>query len=226
MEGWLTKKGHLFKTWKRRWFVLDTSKGFVLNYYEKENKKSLKGTYILSGSSHITRTDDERGHSNLFVLHATGSGGDELVMSADSPEEMQDWITGTEHIIRMCKETIERADSPQLSLSPAAYPSPAPVTHASLSRIGNGDIATALASFPKHGLTLAGLHEFISLCGGPGELLELTTTEVCEKFVKRQTASSKQSYCSKLHCAGSNKVGIATHFIRSVFYVVVKFYIC
>ena len=196
--------------------MLDTTKGFVLNYYEKENKKHTKGTYILSSSSHITLEDDEKGHCNLFVLHATGSGGDELMMSADSPEEMQDWIAGIEQVIRMCRETIERGDSPRLSLSPSPAPSPSsslspvvPATHTSLSRAG--------ASFPKHGVTLAGLHEFVTLCGGPGELLELTTAEVCDKFVKRQTASSKQSYCSKLLCAGSDKVGIATHFIRYIF---------
>lgn len=36
--GWLTKQGHQFKTWKRRWFILKNTK---LSYYKKPQVHSF-----------------------------------------------------------------------------------------------------------------------------------------------------------------------------------------
>jgi hypothetical protein len=38
--------------------------------------------------------------------------------------------------------------------------------------------------FPKHGVRLSFYQEFIDLCGGRSNLEGLTTTEVCERYVK------------------------------------------
>lgn len=101
MEGWLVKKGHNFKTWQKRYFVLEKHR---LSYYEKDNKKNLKGTYILSASAHISKIPDEGSHKFLFVLHAEGSGGSYLVMSAANVEDLAQWENGINGMINLYKK--------------------------------------------------------------------------------------------------------------------------
>eukprot|EP01038_Epipyxis_sp_PR26KG_P012867 gene12867-17243_t len=52
--------------------------------------------------------------------------------------------------------------------------------------------------FPKDGVTLAVFDLFINQCGGEAELKNLSTTEVCENFLKPFTFESHSSYCQKL----------------------------
>jgi hypothetical protein len=90
LEGWLHKKGHLFKTWKLRWFVLER---YRLSYYVDDKKKQLKGTYVLDAKSFIETVPDQRSIKYLFVLYAIGSGGDALTMAANSPSEVDTWVS-------------------------------------------------------------------------------------------------------------------------------------
>lgn len=70
--------------------------------------------------------------------------------------------------------------------------------------------------FPKLGSKLSVFDDFIARCGGREALVDKTTTEVCEQFLKPMTAASGgQSYCDFLiaegRCAGA--VQKATVFI-------------
>lgn len=47
---------------------------------------------------------------------------------------------------------------------------------------------------PKHGVVLSYLNDFIALCGGRAALTGLTTTDVCNQFVKKWTEVQKCSY--------------------------------
>lgn len=52
-EGWCTKLGEVFKTWKKRWFVLE---GTMLRYYsDNTNNKILKGEIELKPEYEIKR---------------------------------------------------------------------------------------------------------------------------------------------------------------------------
>eukprot|EP00298_Acanthocystis_sp_HF-20_P015436 c21142_g1_i1.p1 GENE.c21142_g1_i1~~c21142_g1_i1.p1 ORF type:complete len:170 (-),score=77.39 c21142_g1_i1:37-546(-) len=55
--------------------------------------------------------------------------------------------------------------------------------------------AAPVLSFPKLGINLSVFDHFIKQCGGENNLIDLTTTDVCEKYLKPITASSKLSYC-------------------------------
>ena len=52
--------------------------------------------------------------------------------------------------------------------------------------------------FPKEGVTLDVFDQFIELAGGNKKLKKLTTTQVCNKFLKRMTKGHKESYCDQL----------------------------
>jgi hypothetical protein len=71
--------------------------------------------------------------------------------------------------------------------------------------------------FPTLGITLRGMDSFVKRCGGRASLEGLTTTDVCEQFVKPQTLSVQLSYCdSAIKEADDGSVGSAQIFIRYV----------
>ena len=67
--------------------------------------------------------------------------------------------------------------------------------------------------FPKDGVRLSGLDEFVSKCGGSAALNGLTTTDVCNQYLKPLTQATGKSYCEELKAAGDPAVGTATVFI-------------
>lgn len=52
--------------------------------------------------------------------------------------------------------------------------------------------------FNLEGIPLTAILEFIEQCGGRDQLINLTTSDVCEKYLKPLTKLSNQSYCSYL----------------------------
>lgn len=55
LSGYLFKKGHFVKNWKKRWFVLDTSG--VLSYYKKKEDKIPVGKIILDNATLFIQLD-------------------------------------------------------------------------------------------------------------------------------------------------------------------------
>jgi hypothetical protein len=68
-------------------------------------------------------------------------------------------------------------------------------------------------TFPRYGVRLSFLNQFLQECGGRAALNNLTTTEVCDKFIKPVTKSSQSSYCEYLRVLEHEAVGEATVFI-------------
>lgn len=66
--------------------------------------------------------------------------------------------------------------------------------------------------FPKLGINLKGLREFVEKCGGKDALRGLTTSEVNANYQKLMTFSKKLSYCDLLAREGSIYVGEARAF--------------
>ena len=58
--------------------------------------------------------------------------------------------------------------------------------------------ASTAVPFPKHGVRFPAFTEFIQRCGGRDALVGLTTTDVCERFIKPFTLASASSYCDLL----------------------------
>jgi tetratricopeptide (TPR) repeat protein len=68
-------------------------------------------------------------------------------------------------------------------------------------------------TFPRYGVRLSFLDQFLEECGGRSALEDLTTTEVCERFIKPVTESSQSSYCDFLRELKHEAVSEATVFI-------------
>lgn len=91
-EGVLDKKGHVFKSWKRRDFTLD-DKG-VLTYSERG---VVKGSYSIDETSTVSATEDTEDFTNVFTL-TTQKGS--LVMSAPDTQARSNWIEVITEVIK------------------------------------------------------------------------------------------------------------------------------
>ena len=68
-------------------------------------------------------------------------------------------------------------------------------------------------AFPMDGVRLSAFDQIIEACGGRDALAHITTTQVCERFVKPATARLEASYCEMLAQWQPGAVGKATVFI-------------
>jgi tetratricopeptide (TPR) repeat protein len=68
-------------------------------------------------------------------------------------------------------------------------------------------------TFPKYGVKLSYLPQFLVDCGGHDQLVGYTTTEVCEMFIKPLTMRTQSSYCDLLRHLHHPAVEVATVFI-------------
>eukprot|EP01041_Mallomonas_annulata_P004501 gene4501-8953_t len=77
------------------------------------------------------------------------------------------------------------------------------------------DTTTNQIPFPKIGVRISVFREFITDCGGESELMNLSTTEVCERFLKPLTYADGASYCEyyRRYGADSQNVSDASVFI-------------
>lgn len=112
-EGWLWKQGGRYKSWKRRWFILNDN---CLYYFEYTTDKEPRGIIPLENIQ--VREMDDRTKANCFGLYATGSEyikacktdndgkvveGKHTVyrMSAATDTEMRDWIKAIQQSISL-----------------------------------------------------------------------------------------------------------------------------
>lgn len=81
-----------------------------------------------------------------------------------------------------------------------------------LSSARDDNLSRVSHPFPKLGINLKGMREFVQRCGGREALQSLTTAEVNAKYQKLITFANKISYCDLLASEGSTYVGQAQAF--------------
>lgn len=87
-EGFLLKRGDVNKGFQKRWFVL---KGNMLFYYEKRGDKEPAGVVILEGCT-IELSECEDVDNYAFQISFPGSATRTYILSAESQEEMENWM--------------------------------------------------------------------------------------------------------------------------------------
>eukprot|EP00033_Pygsuia_biforma_P002843 GCRY01003137.1.p1 GENE.GCRY01003137.1~~GCRY01003137.1.p1 ORF type:complete len:364 (+),score=32.71 GCRY01003137.1:125-1093(+) len=86
-DGWLEKRGHLFKTWRRRWFVLKDS---YVYYYEDPAAKQAKGFFTLKGAKFRIPLMTEKCYKENCLEIVTASKT--YYLAATSFSELHSWI--------------------------------------------------------------------------------------------------------------------------------------
>jgi pleckstrin len=87
-SGWLVKRGHVVKSWKRRWGVL--YRNGVLEYFKRDGSEKSKGSVLVAHCkcALVSTTVFRR----PFVCLVTSVVGDELVLQLASDEERAEWM--------------------------------------------------------------------------------------------------------------------------------------
>mmetsp|Transcript_17668 Transcript_17668/g.35587 ORF Transcript_17668/g.35587 Transcript_17668/m.35587 type:complete len:499 (-) Transcript_17668:473-1969(-) len=95
LSGTLTKQGHIFRTWKERWFVLE---GHLLKYYKAEgadqasgNLGELKGVVNLQNCS-VDVADASSADGKLFCFKITPMSNKIFLIKASDPTTRDKWI--------------------------------------------------------------------------------------------------------------------------------------
>jgi len=84
-DGWLTKQGGSFKSWKRRWFIL---KGDTLFYFKTQRDIEQKGHIKLDPNT--TLEDEPNQKKKFFFAVATPSR--RYLIYSDTEEQKQQWV--------------------------------------------------------------------------------------------------------------------------------------
>eukprot|EP00294_Goniomonas_avonlea_P006280 CAMPEP_0114559828 /NCGR_PEP_ID=MMETSP0114-20121206/11128_1 /TAXON_ID=31324 /ORGANISM="Goniomonas sp, Strain m" /LENGTH=462 /DNA_ID=CAMNT_0001745321 /DNA_START=12 /DNA_END=1400 /DNA_ORIENTATION=+ len=85
-EGFLTKQGGRFKSWKKRWFVLHADSK-QLSYYKNKGDKEPAGSIPVVGST-LSKADDVKAH--CFKIGA--SGARTYVIHAETQADADQWM--------------------------------------------------------------------------------------------------------------------------------------
>jgi len=84
-EGYMTKQGGSFKSWKKRYFIL---KDRMLYYYKTPKDNSFTGKIDLESNS-VVKEDPARKKPNLIAITTSNRI---FFMYPEKPEEMKEWI--------------------------------------------------------------------------------------------------------------------------------------
>lgn len=89
-NGWLIKQGGGWKTWKKRWFVLDQGQAKMFYFKREGQDRSPLGTINLMMAAHV-RAVDIKAKSKLYCFQVQ-TPSRTYYMGADCTEERQRWV--------------------------------------------------------------------------------------------------------------------------------------
>ncbi|XP_074599146.1 cytohesin steppke [Brevipalpus obovatus] len=102
-EGWLWKQGGRYKTWKRRWFILNDR---CLYYLESNNDDEPRG--IIPLENVLIREVHDKGKPNVFELYSS-SGSNDVIKACKTDGEGR-VMEGRHTVYRMSAATKEEKD--------------------------------------------------------------------------------------------------------------------
>lgn len=113
-EGFITKQGGNFKSWKRRWLVL---KGDKLYYFKTKKDGNVTGVIDITRDSFVR---PERKKESKFTF-AVGTSRRVFFMYTDNQEEMDGWINKLQQIIDRLKSGGQSAGVTQTPVNPVVH---------------------------------------------------------------------------------------------------------
>ncbi|KAL4169980.1 hypothetical protein KRP22_010889 [Phytophthora ramorum] len=154
--GWLTKQGHMWKSWKTRFFVLFSDGTFA--YYKNKGRKKIKGCMQLNDGVVSVQHVDVRVADKAYVFQIE-KGFYKLLCYCCSQFEAELWVAALRSVRRVtppCYET-------DLTATEEKAGSNAVTRHLNKIFITDKQIAKSLVQFKvnEHDHSYAAIHNFI-----------------------------------------------------------------
>lgn len=106
MGGWLTKRGHRVKNWKKRWFALHTN---TLEYSKSPKSTTPAGTIQLDDIIAVQEAEPgECEHANAFVIY---TNWDDFLCYAQNESDMEEWINTLNLTLQIREQKRELSDA-------------------------------------------------------------------------------------------------------------------
>lgn len=99
MKGYLIKRGHVRKNFKRRWFILQRTK---LTYFQSKSVLVKKGEIALDNTSEVKDVPDTKKFTYAFKLNCVVSGKPFLLL-ADTQKDKHQWMTAINKVLVLTK---------------------------------------------------------------------------------------------------------------------------
>lgn len=118
-EGKLTKQGHVVKTWKSRWFILQENKLFYFKEKPKtDNPEPPLGVILLGFCTiEVTGTNSKSKEANyqFKILQSDWNEGKDFLIQASSKSDMEDWVRALRQAkVFHTKECYTLLDTPEV----------------------------------------------------------------------------------------------------------------
>ena len=148
-DGYLTKEGGIFPSWKKRWFVLDSTG--ALSYYDDRGAGHLLRTIRVD--MYNVRVSPRSDRDHVFELYLPGVSSRVYVLSAAHSWERDAWINAIypftpDGVVKML-ETHERAALEQLETT--VFPDNQPLPKVQSARLPN--VRQSWTSYPELGVS-------------------------------------------------------------------------
>lgn len=106
MGGWLTKRGHRVKNWKKRWFALHTDR---LEYSKSPKSTTPAGTIQLDDIVAVKQADvGECEFQNAFIIYTRW---DDYVAYANNESDMEEWVNTLNLTLQIREQKRELSDA-------------------------------------------------------------------------------------------------------------------
>lgn len=105
VQGILSKKGHVVKNWRTRYFKLNFA-DFTLKYYSGEDGGALKGAYLITSQSTVTNIEDSKNVLEKFLFSLSAEKlnktkkREKLFLRASDLREKEKWISALNEAAR------------------------------------------------------------------------------------------------------------------------------
>ncbi|KAG7393615.1 Ankyrin repeat and death domain-containing protein 1B [Phytophthora pseudosyringae] len=154
--GWLTKQGHMWKSWKTRFFVLFSDGTFA--YYKNKGRKKIKGCMQLNDGVVSVQHVDIRVADKAYVFQIE-KGFYKLLCYCCSQFEAELWVTALRSVRRVAPPSYEM----DLTATEEKAGSNAVTRHLNKIFITDKQVAKSLVEFKEyeHDHSYAAIHNFI-----------------------------------------------------------------
>ncbi|POM58451.1 Ras-specific guanine nucleotide-releasing factor [Phytophthora palmivora] len=154
--GWLTKQGHMWKSWKTRFFVLFSDGTFA--YYKNKGRKKIKGCMQLNDGVVSVQHVDIRVAEKAYVFQIE-KGFYKLLCYCCSQFEAELWVAALRSVRRVAPPCYEM----DLTVTEEKAGSNAVTRHLNKIFITDKQVAKSLVEFKEndHDHSYAAIHNFI-----------------------------------------------------------------